>query len=815
MLNPLLLWFLPLAVVPVLLHLLNLHRLREVELPTYRFLMEGYVRQRRRVRLVEWLLLVLRTAVVLLVVGALVRPVVGSLGGLFGGGGRDVVLVVDAGMTTGLVSEGTSAIHRIREAARAAAARFDAGDFVTLVRAGMEPRVLSRAVKGDGRRLAAEIDGIEPDPGTADLPAALALALAGPPRGARSVWIFSDCEQRAWRRLAEDQATARVPPEVQLVVVDVGGLGDRGGVANLAVLGEPPRGQRPVVGLPVELSVRIEGAGIAGPTETKATVMLDDEIVAQVPLVATPGRVTSTTLAIVPQRPGVLRGRVEIPADAFPDDDTLLFVLNVEPRVGVVVVAPRGVEPLFDPALFLRLALDSPRDRLAEGRSDLPVNAAGIGTEPAKPAGQPAGAAGDAAGIAAIAGSLDVSVVRSDRLEERQVKAADVIVLADARIDAARQRWIRSRVEAGAGLVLLAGSHLPGPEPLPDLAVAAAGQPPREGLTIRLAAPVGDPGDEKAARTLEKVDHSHPIFAPFRATATGVGGSALETLVVFRHKPLELPAARKNAAAGTQEPREVVLARLDDGTPVVAETRIGRGRVIVSGLAVTPDWSNLPVHPAFVPIMLRAVQHVRPEPPAVAAESVHPYEPAPVRIESGWRRAVVQASGPAGDKRMIDMVPGDSGATGALDDTRAVGFYEFAVEPPAGQAAPPVRLGMVVNRDVETAAFAAFAPDDVAAAFAPHPVARLAGTAADPVLHGRLTGRREIWRWLICVVFALFFADFFLSTLRPPEAGGSRAAGGWRERLNDWLGRAVGNTAVGDTAVGNTAMGNTAEMPAR
>jgi hypothetical protein len=775
MLNPLLLWFLPLALVPVLLHLLNLHRPREVELPTYRFLMEGYVRQRRRVRLVEWLLLVLRTAVVLLVVGALVRPVVGSLGGLFGGAGRDVVLVVDAGMTTGLVAEGTSAIHRIREATRAAAARFHAGDFVTLVRAGMEPRVLCRAVKGDGRRLAAEIDGIEPDPGTTDLPAALAVALAGPPRGARSVWIFSDCEQRAWRRLAEDPATARLPAEVQLVVVDVGGLGDRRGVANLAVLGEPPRGQRPVVGLPVELSVRIEGAGIAGPTETKATVVLDDEIVAQVPLVATPGRVTATTLAVVPERPGVLRGRVEIPPDAFPDDDTLLFVLNVEPRVGVVVVAPRGVEPLFDPALFLRLALDSPRDRLAAGRADLPVNAAGI---------------------AAIAGSLDVSVVRSDRLEERQVKAADVIVLADARIDAARQRWIRSRVEAGAGLVLVAGSHLPGPEPLPELARAAAGQPPREGLAIRLAAPVGDPGDEKAARGLEKVDYSHPIFAPFRATATGAGGSALETLVVFRHRPLELPATRKDAPAAAPEPREVVLARLDDGTPVVAETRIGRGRVIVSGLAVTPDWSNLPVHPAFVPIMLRAVQHVRPEPPAVAAESVHPSEPAPVRLQSGWRRAVVEASGPAGDKRMIDMVPGDTGATGALDDTRAVGFYEFAVEPPAGQTAPPVRLGMAVNRDVETAAFVAFAPDDVAAAFAPHPVARLAGTAADPVLHGRLTGRREIWRWLIAAVFALFFADFFLSTLRPPEAGGSRVAGGWRERLGDRLGRAVGNTAV-------------------
>ena len=253
------------------------------------------------------------------------------------------------------------------------------------------------------------------------------------------------------------------------------------------------------------------------------------------------------------------------------------------------------------------------------------------------------------------------------------------------------------------------------------------------------------------------------------------------------------PAASGRPGQDREEPREVVLARLDDGTPVVAETRIGRGRVIVSGLAVTPDWSNLPVHPAFVPIMLRAVQHVRPEPPAVAAESVHPYEPAPVRLEAAWRRAVVQATAPGGGTRMIEMVPGDIGASGALDDTRAVGYYEFAVEPPAGQAAAPVRVGMAVNRDVETAAFTPFTADEIGKAFAPHPVTLLAGTASDPVLHGRLTGRREIWRWLIALVFALFFADFLLGTLKQAEPGETGRQRGWREKLADWLGRAVGS----------------------
>ena len=774
MLNPLLLWFLPLAVAPVLLHLLNLHRLREVELPTFRFLMEGYVQQRRRVRLMEWLLMLLRTSLVLAVVWAFSRPVMERFGGLFGGGGgRDVVFVVDAGMTSGLVSEGTSAIHRIREAVRSAAGRFRPTDFVTLVRAGMEPKVLHRAALGDGKRLAAEVDTLEPDPGTADLVAGLAEALSGPPRGPRSVWIVSDCQRRAWRRLAEDSATARVPESVQLVVIDVG---SRGRVANLAILGDPPRAQRPVVGLPVEFTLRAEGAGIDAPLETKATVVLDEEIVAQVPLIITPGRVTTSTVAVVPPRPGVLRGRVSLPADAFPEDDSMLFVLNVEPRLSVLVVAPAGVEPIFDPGLFLRAALDSPRESVAATRR----------SETAVP------------GRSELAGCLDVVVARANAVEERQVKAADVIVLADTRIDGGRQRWIRSRVEAGAGLLVLAGSHIRSVQKLSEF---AAGPNPRDSLTIGFGEPVGDPADETAGHRLGVVDYSHPIFTAFRPTADTAPGSVaaagttvFDTLQIFRHAPLDVAGDAKQAG------RFIVIARLDNGTPILTEARLGRGRVIVSGLAVTPDWSNLPVHPAFVPMMLRAVQHIRPEPPAVAAESVHPYEPAPVRLQDSWRRAVVQATSPAGGRRAIETVAGDSGVTGALDDTRMVGFYEFDVEPPAGQPAAPLRLGMAVNCDVETAAFEPLAPAEVTATFAPHATTLLTGTAEDPTLHTQLTGRREIWRWLIAAVLGLFALEFFLSTLRPPPAAGQAAIErGWRDRLNDWLGRAVGNAAESAT----------------
>jgi hypothetical protein len=330
----------------------------------------------------------------------------------------------------------------------------------------------------------------------------------------------------------------------------------------------------------------------------------------------------------------------------------------------------------------------------------------------------------------------------------------------------------------------------------------------REPAPLRWKAPLGDPDDETGGHGFGTVDLSHPLFAPFRAAgprspADAAGGriSAFDTLKFFRHVPLAVGEGGGEAgAAGAQKQPEgaraspvTVLARLDDDSPVIAETRIGRGRVIVAGLAVTPDWSNLPVHPAFGPLVHRAVQTVRPDPPAVAAESVHPYEPAPIRLDDRWKRAVIQATDPAGKKTAIETVAGDGRVTGALEETRQIGYYEFDVQPPAGQVAEPIRLGMAVNGEVEGAAIERLPAEKLAEIFAPHPAAVLAGTADDPMLHTQLTSRREIWRWLISAVFLLFGLEFLLSTLKPPEARrAGEAPRGWFERWNDSLARAVG-----------------------
>src|SRR5258707_7580853 len=86
-----------LAVLPILLHLLTLHRLRTVELSTFRFLFDSYVQQRRRMQFLEALLAMLRTLFILFLIVMICRPKVEQASKLLPGGssGRDVMLLMD------------------------------------------------------------------------------------------------------------------------------------------------------------------------------------------------------------------------------------------------------------------------------------------------------------------------------------------------------------------------------------------------------------------------------------------------------------------------------------------------------------------------------------------------------------------------------------------------------------------------------------------------------------------------------------------------------------------------------------------------
>src|SRR5712692_9773037 len=114
----LLLWLLPLAAIPILLHLLTLHRLKTVELSTFRFLFDSYVQQRRKMQFLEALLAMLRAlflAGLVLVFCRLVIKPLDAWSGIFGsGGGREVVMLVDCSASMNAKTAGVSAFDRAK-----------------------------------------------------------------------------------------------------------------------------------------------------------------------------------------------------------------------------------------------------------------------------------------------------------------------------------------------------------------------------------------------------------------------------------------------------------------------------------------------------------------------------------------------------------------------------------------------------------------------------------------------------------------------------------------------------------------------------
>lgn len=164
--------------VPVAIHLLSRWRRRPQPWGAMRFLLEAYRRQKRRMRLEQWLQLLLRCLIVLMLGLALSRPLlVGALGSWFGGldsGGRVVNLVIDDAMS--LRADGgqdATRFDRLIAAAESVVNSLEPGDRATLWRAGRPAGPVIAEPTGDRAELRRVIAQLRPGYSRPDVPASL------------------------------------------------------------------------------------------------------------------------------------------------------------------------------------------------------------------------------------------------------------------------------------------------------------------------------------------------------------------------------------------------------------------------------------------------------------------------------------------------------------------------------------------------------------------------------------------------------------------------------------------------------------------
>jgi hypothetical protein len=211
------------AAIPILLHLLARREPPTVLFPAVRYLVTTTREHQRRLKLQNWLLLLLRTLLIATVVLAAAGPTV-PLSGVPGHAPSALVLIVDNSPSSGAVVEGAAQLRQLVAAARQVLARATPEDAVWLITADGIPR------RGDRAALGEILDGLGVSPRRLELGNAITLAgevLAPEPRPGEIV-LLTDLQASAMSAaepvspLIVGRPDAPTPPNAGIGAIDVG-----------------------------------------------------------------------------------------------------------------------------------------------------------------------------------------------------------------------------------------------------------------------------------------------------------------------------------------------------------------------------------------------------------------------------------------------------------------------------------------------------------------------------------------------------------------------------------------------------------------
>lgn len=206
-LNPLVLFGLLAASIPILIHLLNLRKLKKVEFSTIAFLKELQKNKIRKVKLKQWLLLALRVLIILFVVLAFARPTLEGLaiGGTTSAAKTTAVFIVDDTFSMSVIDNQGSYLNQAKAAVKNLLKNFQEGDEAALILVSQSEKGEVNIVKNLSD-LQKSIDEIEPAYQTGLLHNAIAKAvqaLAQSKNFNKEIYIFSDFQDG---RLADENS---------------------------------------------------------------------------------------------------------------------------------------------------------------------------------------------------------------------------------------------------------------------------------------------------------------------------------------------------------------------------------------------------------------------------------------------------------------------------------------------------------------------------------------------------------------------------------------------------------------------------------
>lgn len=341
-LQPILLLGLPLALLPVIIHLINQHRHRTVRWAAMMFLLDAKKMTKGLARLRQILILAMRVLAVATLVFAASRPLSGGWLGFTGGGADTILILLDRSASMEQQNLATGESKRSSALARLA-------DLVEKTGRSAEIHLIDSAtltpVRITDPRSLRDLPETAPTETTADIPMLLRTAvdyLDSQNAGRTDVWLASDLRQSDWNSAAGEWGSLRADltgrDTVRLFLLAF----PEAPLENLSIRIRDLRRVRAAGGLRLLLDLNLRRQGAASDIETEVPVEFFLNGTRTVETFTMTGEELNIVGHTIELGPGNERGwgRLDLPADGNTADNRAWFVFD-EP-------APRKTTILSD-----------------------------------------------------------------------------------------------------------------------------------------------------------------------------------------------------------------------------------------------------------------------------------------------------------------------------------------------------------------------------------------------------------------------------------------------------------------------------------
>jgi hypothetical protein len=700
------------AVLPLVVHMLNRARYRNVEWGAMMFLEPASGQLSGDSRLREISLLLLRMAMVALLAVALARPVLMPASGGLQDEPACMVIILDRSVSMELIDNGPPRLEAARRAALGALSSLRPGDEAAVIitpDAFGQPQ--SATLTSDLQYLSARIGNTQTSAGLADMAAAMEVAadLLSQSRAThRQVVVISDRQAANWRGLdAEFAATWKAsfrddggePPQLSWIPVGDADAGNVG-IASVQILNTPV-----IRGLPAEVEVRVQNYDTVPYVSLPLTLSTDAGTLYTTRLNLPAGDAVTARCNVTFAETGSALMTARIGAAGLSWDDTMDTSVDVRDPIDVLLI--RGDErdqaaaPLAGEADFPRLAL-APFASADE-----------TGNDPAR-----------------------VQVASADAWPEINGTQQRVVILDNvARFTPRQVRQLEQFVYGGGGLLMAPGNLSRVEDYNRQLWRNGAGILPAE-----LEPPTA--ADGAGATSLSGLELSHPVFGFLRG----------------REDPLPRFTVGRSVPARASGSQARVLGRYESGQPFLIEGAYGRGRVMLMTTSLGAEWNTLPLSNFYLPMLQSAARYlaggVQPR------RNVAPGDPLVADIvEAAEPQVLVAIPGVLGESR-ADLLRTSSGFEARFSNTARPGNYIMDVRGERGRR----RIYFVVRgprdesdvRSLSPAQFTSLHRDFGFERLDPDPQ-----TITAAIGESRL--RRELWPYLLVAVIAAAALEVMLA----------------------------------------------------